>query len=259
VEGQGSPCQPDSLRPQQFRLAFEEGVSAFPKHLARGLDVECEVTVTQVTPERGGWEISTDRGPIRARTLVLALALEQAVRLLEVPARSLPEVASTVSLLGMFGSVPCLTVMAGYQAEAPSPAWDLLLPGGAGPLQLISHDSSKRRAPVNRVLVAQARGSWSRRHLEDPREDWGRFLLKETARLVGSWAGRPAWAQFHRWGHARIDLDSRLAQPILLRTPGGGRLGLTGELFLPGGGIEAAWQSGAELARRLLREDDDEP
>ncbi len=258
VDGQGSPCHPDSLRPQEFRLAFQEGVAAFPKHLARGLDVKCEVTVTGVAPHARGWEVSTDRGVIQARTLVLALALEQAVRLLEAPARDLPELAAAVSLLGMFSSTPCLTLLAGYGADTPSPAWDILLPDGAGPLQLISHDSSKRREPAYRVLVAQARGAWSRKHLNDPQEDWGHALLQEMARQVGAWAGRPAWTQFHRWRHARMDLDSRLAQPILLSTPGGGRLGLTGDLFLPGGGIEAAWRSGAELALRLLGEDGDE-
>ncbi len=35
-------------------------------------------------------------------------------------------------------------------------------------------------------------------------------------------------------------------------TPGGGRLGLCGDRFAPGGGVQAAFLSGQRLARRLL-------
>ena len=34
--------------------------------------------------------------------------------------------------------------------------------------------------------------------------------------------------------------------------PGGSRLGLAGEAFAAGGGVEAAWSSGARLAKRIL-------
>jgi predicted NAD/FAD-dependent oxidoreductase len=39
---------------------------------------------------------------------------------------------------------------------------------------------------------------------------------------------------------------------MLLSLPGGGRIGLCGDRFAPGGGVEAAWRSGRMLAGRIL-------
>ena len=84
-------------------------------------------------------------------------------------------------------------------------------------------------------------------------------MLEEAARLIGPWASRPEWHQSHRWRHARVDRGAELAGPMLLRLPGGGHLGLAGEIFAPGGGVEAAWTSGRRLARRILSERSHEP
>jgi hypothetical protein len=39
---------------------------------------------------------------------------------------------------------------------------------------------------------------------------------------------------------------------MLVPFPGGGRIGLAGEIFAPGGGVEAAFISGRRLAKRIL-------
>jgi len=39
---------------------------------------------------------------------------------------------------------------------------------------------------------------------------------------------------------------------MLLGLPGGGRLGLCGERFAPGGGVQAAFASGRMMAGRIL-------
>jgi hypothetical protein len=152
----------------------------------------------------------------------------------------------------MVANLPCLTLLAGYGAGAPEPPWDVCYPEDSRILQLISHDTAKRKDPVGVTLVCQARPAWSRHRLEDPPEAWSAEILQEAARVAGSWAARPVWTQTQVWRHARTDQRTELASPILLELPSGQRLGLAGESFAPGGGVEAAFTSGLRLARRLL-------
>lgn len=254
VEGGGPPCQPGALEPSVRRVAFAGGMKTFPRHLARGLEISLETKVTAIRAVDGGFEVAVGgAAPLRCRDLVLALALEQTRRLLDTLA-PFPQAAGVQALLGLFGSLPCLTVMAGFSLEAPAPAWDMLYPDTSEILQLVAQDSSKRAAPRYRTFVAQARPAWSRQRLDAPPEQWARELLQEVAALLGPWAGNPLWSYPHRWRYARLGPTSELAGPLCLAFPGGGRLGLAGDVFSPGGGLQAAWLSGTRLAGRLSQE-----
>jgi predicted NAD/FAD-dependent oxidoreductase len=254
IQGGGQPCQPGALDPAVRRVSFAEGLKAFPRHLARGLEIRLETPVTAIRQEAGGFELTTGTGPaLRCRDLVLALAMEQSRRLLATLADG-PEVAGIQALLGMFGSVPSLTLITGYPLETPEPPFDLCYPDGSDLLQLIAHDSGKRPEPKFRVLVAQARPRWSRLHLETPVDDWSRSILAELAEQLGPWAAQPLWRHPHRWRHARVDATTELAQPVRIGFPGGHGLGLAGDVFAPGGGVQAAWLSGTRLAQRMIQE-----
>ncbi len=251
VSGLGQPCQPEAFTPGEQRLAFAEGVAAFPRHLASGLDVRLQVTVSALEAGPGGLLLRTEGGePHRAGEVVLALAAEQTLRLLATWPAPPPEIASAVALLGFSRSQACLALLALYADDAPRPAWQVCYPESSRVIQLISHDSTKRPAPARLALLLQARPAWSRAHLEDP--DWSAALLEEAARLLGPWAGRPASSHAHRWSFARSDRASELAGPMLLALPGGARIGICGDRFAPGGGVEGAWRSGLMLAERLL-------
>lgn len=255
IHGAGRPCQPEAFARDERRLAFAEGVSAFPKHLARGLDVRTFAKVTRVAID--GAELCLDiegAAPLRARTVILALASEQASRLLETMRDAPRELASARALLAMIRPQPCLTVIAGYPLDVPAPTWHVSYPEDSRVLQLIAHDSSKRARKSFVAMVIQAHARWSREHLADP--DFPRALLAEVARLLGPWAEAPRFTEPHRWRYARTDLGAELSGPLLLRLPGGSRLGLAGEIFAPGGGVEAAWVAGQNLARRIAAEED---
>ncbi|MGA2642172.1 MAG: FAD-dependent oxidoreductase, partial [Spirochaetia bacterium] len=75
-------------------------------------------------------------------------------------------------------------------------------------------------------------------------------LLDIVSRRLGSWAGVPAWTHLHRWRYSRLDRANELAGPLELRN-GVSRVGLAGDLFSPGGGLQAAWESGDRLGSRL--------
>jgi len=254
VEGNGSPCQPESLHLPVQRLAMRSGLRSFPQQLAEGLDIRLETEVAAIRVRPYGFELVDRTGTVwRCRDLVLALALEQSRNLLETLPDSL-EIRGIQALLGLFSSLPCCTLILGYPLETPAPPWDILYPGESGMLQLVAHDSAKREAPRFLTLVAQARPKWSRLALTSDVEPeaWPEAILDELAHLLGPWAARPLWQYPHRWRHARADAVSELAQPVQVAFPEGQRLGLAGEIFSPGGGVQAAWSSGTRMAARLL-------
>jgi hypothetical protein len=251
VKGGGRPCQPEAFAPGERRLALAEGVNAFPRHLAAGLEVRRETAVEALEPGPGTVTLRlAGGGAIEARTAVLALAAEQAARLLATVPPPAPEIAAARAVLDLAPSLPCLALSALYPPGAPAPPFHVLYPEGSAVLQLVAHDSAKRPAPAGTGLVLQAHPGWSRRHLDDPA--WPQALLGEAARVLGPWAATPAATHAHCWRHARHDRSAELAAPMLPALPGGARLGLCGDLFAPGGGVEAAWRSGQAMAGRIL-------
>ena len=255
VQGAGRPCQPEAFAPGARRLAFAEGASSFPRHLARGLDVRTGVRVVSFGIEGGALRLDLEDGAsLAARTVVLALAVEQAHTLLHASGEAAPALETARALLGMVHSEPCLTVIAAYPLETPgAPGWDVCYPEASRVLQTLAHDSRKRPAPALRVLVYQAHPRWSRDHVHDER--WSAAMLAEAARILGPWAAEPRVVHTHRFRHARTDRGAELAAPLCFALPGGARLGFAGELFAPGGGVEAAWVSADRLARRILAEE----
>ena len=81
-------------------------------------------------------------------------------------------------------------------------------------------------------------------------------MIAEAARVLGRWAAGPRIVQPYRWRHARTDLGAELsARRSAFELPGGARLGIAGELFAPGGGVEAAWRSAADWRGEILAEE----
>jgi hypothetical protein len=121
VSGRGAPCQPDAFAPFETRLAFEEGVNAFPRALAQGLPIRLRAQAASVGIGKEGVSLTlADGDHVHARDLVLAMALEQVVpfvRMLgEAAGRESPSgssgsssVAGALGVLEMFSSIPCLT------------------------------------------------------------------------------------------------------------------------------------------------------
>lgn len=251
VAGPGPPCHPAAFRPGQRRLAFAEGVNAFPRHLARGLDCRFGARVTRIHPRHGGAELTIEDGaPVVARDIVLTMPPTQAGDIL--PNEEGRSLRAVHHLLEHVTVHPCITVVLGYSPAGPAPPFDVLYPEPASAVQLVAHDSAKRADPEHRVLVVQARAGWSREHLEHPPEAWQQHLTAEAARLVGAWVAAPAWSTVQRWRFAKVELGAEIGAPMLFGLPGGGRLGLASEAFALEAGVQAAYRAGRNLARRML-------
>ena len=255
VEGEGPPCLPKAFEPREERLAYASGMTAFPKALARGIDVRLGFPVESITPADGRVVLRSTAGEEMASDdVVLALPVAASRRLLAPWVGQGRETAAVLRLLESIGAQSCLTVIAGYGRDV-LPDWDILYPQGSAAVQAVAHDSAKRRAPASLVLVIQARPCWSLQRVDGDPASWASELLVEAALVLGPWARDPVWSQAHRWRYARADRGSELSRPLAVRPPGGRRVIVTGESFGPGGGIEAAWLAGNAAAMRLLEEE----
>ncbi len=254
LSGNGHPCQPRAFKPQEWRCAFAGGVNVFPKSIASDLDILRNSPVRSMHAGKGEISLNADGAwAYSAPAVVFATPAIQARQLLA-DAGEEPAVVSARALLEMVGSSSCLTLMAGYTSQAASPEWDICYPEESQVLQLAIHDSSKRKQPRELVLVFQALPSWSKNMLDSPAAEWTHALLNEAGHLFGQWAAEPEWTEAHVWRYARADHGSEFIAPVMFELEGGARLGVAGEAFGRGGGVQAAWSSGARLASRLLKE-----
>jgi len=256
VHDSGTPCQPHAFAPYERRVALDRGMRAFAEHLAQGLDLRLQTEVTALELDGDALGLRLESGEtLSAPTVVLALPLEQCRALLaQLPDQEITRSAD--ALLAMFSSLPCLTLIAGYPIDVPAPRWDLSYPSDGGALMLISNETTKRSEPRHLTLVLQARPGWSRQHLDQTPERWGRALLDEAAARLGPWAATPSFTHPHRWRLGRIDQSTELASPLLLELGSDVRLGLAGDIFAAGGGVQAAWLSGERLAGRIIGRSD---
>jgi hypothetical protein len=251
VSGRGMPCQPDAFAPFQTRLAFVDGVNSLPRMLATGLAIRLGAHADSVGADGDAIDVALSGGEhLRARHLVLAMALEQSAPFVKMLGQA-DAIRSARGVLSMFASIPCLTVIAGYAPTVPSPAWDVCYPEEEPALLLMSNESSKRSRASARIMVFQASPRWSAERMARPKEEWGRELLDVAAHRLGPWAGAPLWTHPHRWRYSRLDRANELAGPLELKI-GASRVGIIGDLFSPGGGLQAAWRSGDRLGERLV-------
>ena len=253
VRGRGLPCQPAAFEPGQFRYAVREGMSALADALSCGLEISRQTRIDNLFFGPSTAELHAEDGRIfRGRNLVLALASEQSLELVKTAGRS---TAPAQALLGQFASLPSLTVLAGWNSDAPPIDWDVWYPEDSRVLLLLSNESAKRGDGSGLNLVLQTRPAWSAARLQGDRTAWSQEILAETARLLGPWALHPSSFLAHRWLYGRLNPGDHLAQPVLFTVPESeARLGLAGDLFDPSGGLQGAWKAGRRLAERLLAE-----
>lgn len=257
--GGGIPCQPEAFEGVDRLVAFREGLTRFPKHLARDLDVRLRHEIASLRMVDGAplLEATTAAGAtFRAGIVALTMPAPSAARWLAPLEERSPELAATRVLRDQIRTLPCLAVIATYAPGAARTDFDVCYPASATMVHAVVNDSSKRGAGTPPTLVVQGRPRFSREFLERPRDEWARELLWEAGEFLGAWVERPAARQEHVWRHARIDPTSELAAPLHVRLANGSSIALCGDGFSSHGGVEGAFRSGRALAARIqtLRE-----
>ena len=111
----------------------------------------------------------------------------------------------------------------------------------------VIHNSAKPGRMNTNVYLVQATKSWSVAHLEETAKTVGQQLQKRFDQLVSS-DGSSEILFSHRWRYAFT--ESALNRPCLWDA--GLSLGVCGDWCL-GRRVEDAWQSGADLALRMIK------
>ena len=257
--GGGLPCQPEAFEGRDYVVAFREGVSRFPKHLARGLDVRLETDVQSLSRVESAagrgrrvFELLLASGQtLHSRSLVLTMPIPRAKTLLATLDPPSEAVSALGPLLDQVRILPCFTVIAVYPPGTARPSWDAWYPTESAMVQAILNDSSKRSERDPLTLVIQGHPRFSRERREASPDIWSKELLWEAGELLGDWVERPAIAQPHRWESARVEQATELAAPIAIELESGEILGLCGDAFSTQSGLEGAFLSAAALAPRI--------
>jgi predicted NAD/FAD-dependent oxidoreductase len=216
------------------------GMSALPRHLARGLDIRLEVEVTSVRPEGREWIVAAGDQRLRFDRVVVTAPAPQTAVLLGPDSPLAAEIAR-VRL------DPCLTLMAALDPAAPRPFVSRADPDD--PIAWIAQDSSKPGRPGAACWVAQASPAWSDAHLELERDAIAERMVPLLCERLGADPGAVRHAAAHRWRYAKVAVP--LGRPFA-RAPSG-TLHAGGDWCLDAR-VEAAWISGDAIARDILGE-----
>jgi predicted NAD/FAD-dependent oxidoreductase len=217
-------------------------MSAVPKQLARGLDLQLETTVTELRPHADRWLATAASGQTFAsRAVVLTAPVPQARALLNAGGLGLePALRSRLDALEY---ERCLTVMA--VLDGPS---RILSSGGVilngGPIASIT-DNPAKGISAEPAVTLHATPAFSLAHWDNDRLESGRILLAAAADWLG--AGVRTF-QVHGWRYSQPRI--RDTEPCLLvsHTP---PLALAGDAF-GGGGVEGAALSGRAAAQAIV-------
>jgi renalase len=214
------------------------GMSAIPKGMAVGLDVQLETQVREVVPNGLDWCVNCDDRQLDARHVVITVPAPQVAGLLGAQHPLVAQIADVEMS-------PSLTLMAAVSGDAPT----VRLGEPNDPLALITHDSIKPGRPQNgdSAWVVQAGLAFSYAHLEDDLPDIAARMLPLFCNRLNITPDRVTHAVAHRWRYSRV--AKPLDQPFA-RTPEA-TLYLGGD-WCVGPQIEDAWTSGTAIASDLL-------
>jgi len=223
---------------------------ALSGHLLAGTTVHLDRTVRRLQrAANGNWYVATDGMPLAGPFHHVALAI--------------PPAQAAVLLAGHQDAwadaliakrmEPRWTLMA-VSDDVDWP-WDAAEPE-RGPLAWVLRNDrvpGRTAPPGLAVWTTHATADWSAAHLEDEPQavsDALQSALRAQLPITGSGGRRIRWhhADVHRWRHAgpALDCDDSFDSDASWWDESLG-LGVSGD-FLGGGGVEAAWHSGDELA-----------
>lgn len=225
---------------QDTKYVGTPGMNGMIRHMAERHAVEWGKRVTAISGKAGNWSLSFDDGSTARdfETVVVAIPAEQAADLLVAPAPSFSEEAASVV------SAPCWAVMLAY--DAPLNAGFDAAKIMNGPLSWIARNSSKPERGLQEAWVLHASPEWSYENVDEQPGEVAAKLTRNFRAMSG--APAPIFSAAHRWLYARVDHGT--STPY--RWDETLRMGACGDWRIAPR-VEAAWQSGTQLAARIIK------
>jgi renalase len=217
-------------------------MSAVAKHLALGIPVQLETTLTALRPEADHWVATTlDGRSINATAVILTPPVPQSLALLD--AGGFPLAPALRQRLSTIEYDRCLAVMAVLEGPSRIPPPGALL-FDSGPIASITDNQSKGIS-LEPSVTLQATPEFSLEHWDHDRMEAGRLLLAAAAEWLG--AGVRTY-QVHGWRYSRPRVTVPESCALASSVP---PLVLAGDAFGQGG-VEGAAFSGFEAAKAVL-------
>lgn len=241
--------------PDATRRVGVPSMSAVPRALLGAVPCVASRHVGQIAGSPGAWMLRHwDVRVVRPGQPLPGVAPEEAgpfdAVLLTMPATQaravLGQQAPSLSdAMGAIRYAPCWTVMASFAKRLSLP--DTIRPE-AHAIGWAARDSAKPgRDAAQENWVIQAGPAWTRAHLELPEEAIAQPLLAALANVSATLLPSPFMAVAHRWRYSL--LEAPLGEPCLWDDAE--RIGYASDGCI-GGRAEAAWDSGAALAAKVL-------
>lgn len=213
--------------------------SAITRGLLGDLHFQPSTRIARLVASADGWQLFNDGESLLGcwPQVVIAVPAPQALALL----RQQPALSEAIGRVKM---EPCWVTAIRSKTSLTDQADVSVYEDPV--IHRITNNSAKPGRMNSHVYMVQATKSWSIEHLEETAETVGNQLQKRFEQLVSTEAGSEILFS-HRWRYAFT--ESPLGQPCLWDAELS--LGVCGDWCL-GRRVEDAWQSGADLAVRML-------
>lgn len=228
---------------EHLRYLGTLGMSAIPKYLAQGLNIELQQRATLIESGATGCRVTTESGgTFQANALILTIPSPQALTLLGDSHIALPEFDRIA--LENITYQPCLAVIAllNQPSQIPAPGLKILKNNG---VEKVIDNQQKGIAPEQPTVTIHATAAFSTENLEGDLREAGQQLLDQLTDWIP--AESVAEYQVHRW---RYSLAEVRHPEGYLRVPAPFPLLLGGDGFGLGN-VEGAFQSGFQMAQAL--------
>jgi predicted NAD/FAD-dependent oxidoreductase len=214
--------------------------SAITRSLLGNLRFQPSTRIARLATSAEGWQLFNDGDSLLGcwPQVVIAVPAPQALTLL----RAQSPLAETISTVKM---EPCWVTAVRTKTKLIDQADVSVYQDPV--VHRVIHNSAKPGRLNTNVYLVQATKSWSTDHLEETAENIGEQLQKRFDELVCN-DGDSEILFSHRWRYAFT--ESPLGRPYLWDAEL--NLGVCGDWCL-GRRVEDAWQSGADLAMRMLK------
>jgi predicted NAD/FAD-dependent oxidoreductase len=233
-----TPDWPGRTEPAELWVGVP-AMSAVPRRLAEGLDVEYGSKIVGMERDRRGWTLLDDRGLAHADYSAVVLALPAPVGAALAGSRT--ALAARVRSVPM---APCWAALVAFEAPLAGVA-DAAFTGDPA-LAWYARNGSKPGREARESWVLHATADWSRAAFDRPAAEVRHALEERFSGLAGRPLPRASVADAHRWRHARV--EAPLGEPFLLDRRAA--IGFCGDWCLEAR-AEAAWLSGTALGEAL--------
>ncbi|MBO3275018.1 NAD(P)/FAD-dependent oxidoreductase [Pseudomonas schmalbachii] len=226
---------------EQPRWVGTPRMSAITRALLQDLTATFCCRITEVYRGEEHWQLQDSEGKTHGpfSHVLIATPAPQAAALLA----SAPKLAAAAASIAM---EPTWAVALGFREPLATPVQGCFVQ--EGPLSWLASNRSKPgRDGQMDTWVLHATSSWSRQHVDLPKEQVCETLRGTFAEMIGCAVPEPDFSLAHRWLYARPSE----AHQIGALADGGLGIYACGDWCLSGR-VEGAWLSGLEAARRLL-------